>query len=125
MTGLLQDIRFAALLLVRSPWFAGLAVVTLALGIGANTALFSLLDAVLFKGLPYREPDRLVTVFGEDAEGAGWRVPIPLIEVVREKAGTIESLLDPQHHGRRASDSGRAGTDLGTAGFAKLRRDDT
>ena len=92
MNGLLLDFRFAARMLVRSPWFTALAVVTLALGIGANTALFSLLDAVLLKALPYSEPDRLVTVFGRDAERAGMRVPIPLVNAARERARTIESL---------------------------------
>ena len=100
MSNLFTDIRFATRMLARSPWFTGLAVVTLALGIGANTALFSLLDAVLFKGLPYREPDRLVTVFGQDAERAGWRVPIPLVEAVRERATTIESLTIHNPFGR-------------------------
>jgi putative ABC transport system permease protein len=55
-----QDIRFAFRSLLRSPRFAAIAVVTLGLGIGASTAIFSVLDGVMLKQLPFHEPDRLV-----------------------------------------------------------------
>ena len=90
MTGLPADLRYAARVLLRSPWLAGLAVVTMAVGIGANTALFSLLDAVLLKGLPYREPHRLVAVWGQDGARTGMRLPIPLFEVLRDRSRTIQ-----------------------------------
>jgi len=60
MEGLFQDVRFAARSLLKSPGFAVATVVTLALGIGANTAIFSLINGVLLKPLPYRDGDRLV-----------------------------------------------------------------
>jgi putative ABC transport system permease protein len=62
MTSVIQDTRFALRQLGKNPGFATVAVITLALGIGANTAIFSVIDAVLLRPLAFREPDRLVAV---------------------------------------------------------------
>src|SRR5262249_49039727 len=61
---LVRDVRYAARSLARSPMFSTVAVFTLALGIGANTAIFSLLDATLLRPLPYPDVDRIVLVWG-------------------------------------------------------------
>ncbi len=64
---LLQDLRFAVRLLVKDRWFTAVAVVALALGIGVNSTVFTFVNAVLIRGLPFDEPDRIMALGTRDA----------------------------------------------------------
>ena len=90
MARLFQDVRYALRLLTRTPGFAAVAVLTLALGIGANTAIFTVVNALLIRPLPYRHAERLVMVW-QDLRARGgpadeWATPGNYADWRKEKA---------------------------------------
>jgi hypothetical protein len=101
MEALLQDIRYGLRMLRKQPAFTIVAVLTLALGVGANTAIFSIVNAVLLRSLPFRNPDRLVRVFFNEP-GLGLRdvkFSKPELDDLQTRADVFEDLT-PIFEGR-------------------------
>ncbi|HEU0178019.1 MAG TPA: ABC transporter permease [Blastocatellia bacterium] len=94
MGSLLQDLRFGARMLLKGPGFTLIAVITLALGIGANTAIFSLIDAVLLKLLPVKDPAQLVALSKTARDGEN-RIAFsyPLFQDLRERNQVFSGIL--------------------------------
>ena len=94
LENLLHDLRYGWRMLVKKPVFTIVAVLTLALGVGANTAIFSIVDAVLLRSLPYRDPDRLVRIFFNEP-GVGLRdvrFSKPELDDLQTRAGVFEDV---------------------------------
>jgi predicted permease len=88
-----QDLRFGMRLLLKNPGFTAVAMLSLALGIGANTAIFSLVDAVLLKLLPVRNPEQLVALDSFSQRGERHNFSHPLFEQLRARTSVFSGLF--------------------------------
>jgi putative ABC transport system permease protein len=89
---MIQDLRFAIRMLIKDKGFTLIAVLTLALGIGANTAIFSVVNAVLIKSLPYREPERIFQVLRKFPQFMGDALSATKFSFYRQHNQTFEAL---------------------------------
>jgi predicted permease len=98
MTTLLQDMRHGLRVLWKSPGFTSVAVLSLALGVGANTAIFSIVNAVLLRSLPFSHPERLVKIVASN-RGVGARdigLSVPEFDDLRSRAGVFDQVTVTQ-----------------------------
>src|SRR5438094_7187791 len=97
MTNLLADLRYALRTLRRSPLFAAVAIFSLALGIGANTAIFTLIDQIVLRQLPVKDPESLVMLFQQGAHNGsnmGSRMhSYPIYQDYQQKAAPLAEVL--------------------------------
>lgn len=112
MESLVKDLRFSLRILVKSPLVTGAALLSLALGIGANTTVFSLVNAIFLRGLPIAEPERVVALFTtEEPEQMGGLMPVsrPNYLDLRARSGVFSDLVDVLFTGANLSaDEGEA-----------------
>ena len=87
-----QDVRYGARLLVKARWFTLAAGTALALGIGANTTVFTLVNAVLFRGLPFDDPESIVSIWAEDARSERSSISHPNYKDLSDQARTLSSV---------------------------------
>ncbi len=94
LEALLQDSRYSVRAFAKSPGFAAIAIVTLALGIGANTAIFSVINAAFFAPYGVREPEQLVRLWGQDLQRNITQLgfSVPKYELIRDQQTSFESL---------------------------------
>ena len=93
MSGLFQDLRYTVRQLRNQPAFTAVAVLTLSLGIGASTAVFTILDAVLLRPLPYQDSSHLVAIWNSELRNPGTKIFAPYrdFEEFQSRSHTVDA----------------------------------
>ncbi len=127
MQTLWQDLRYGARMLSKRPGFTLIAVITLALGIGANTAIFSVVHGVLLKSLPYHEPERIVLLWGDVPSQGDHSSQVSATDVAdwRKQNTVFEEVATFSHWGATLSGEGEperlSGMQVGDGYFSVMR----
>src|SRR5215210_6243293 len=108
MGTLLQDLRYSLRMLLKRPGLTVVAVVTLALGIGANTAIFSVVNAGLLRPLPLRNPEQLVWIWSTRTDRDKAFFSIPNFTDTREQNRTLEEIAAYANWGANLTNGGEA-----------------
>ena len=119
MSTFIQDLKFGARLLAKTPGFTAIAALSLALGIGANTTIFTLVNAVLLNPLPVEDPSQLVSVFTTDernTRATAARIPADLADELQGPARQERGLLPAM--------TGHSGIPLNITGGTRASRAD-
>ena len=120
-----QDLRFAVRLLVKDKWFTAVASVALALGIGVNATVFTFVNAVILRGLPFDEPDRIISVYTRDGRDRDRDASYPDFQDWRNATKTFSGLTAFSGQTMNVSDEGKAperfqGPFISTNAFAMI-----
>ena len=122
MGSFLQDLKYGVRTLIKNPGFSVIAIITLALGIGANSAMFSAVNGILLRPLPYKNSNQLVNVWGTSAKYPGFRMTVstPEFNDVKAQSHSFEDMA--QYHNRSMHWTGHGDPEVvsvsrGFAGF--------
>src|SRR5262245_16008162 len=105
---MIQDLRYGVRMLLKSKGFTAVAAMTLALGIGANTAIFSVMNALLLRSLPVKDPEELVLVASANRNGPDYIFSYPLYEQLRDGSHSFSSLFGSTDVSKRRMNAGGA-----------------
>jgi predicted permease len=115
----MSSLRYAVRSLLKSPGYTAIALITLALGIGVNTSMFSTVDALLFRSAPYPESDRLVMLAGMTRDGEQRNFSEPEIREIRPQVTGFSSLTTAEYVSQALAEPGRPAERLTGAAFSR------